>query len=113
MGYIERMYLNDHKKLVKAQHEWTHEKQVPILNFKKDWKIRIIPSFGGCMIRFIVYKNEKSVSVYFDVNDSMGIMGEPYWEMYPYKDDTYRFLLGEEDKLIEYIEEELCHATEE
>lgn len=85
---------------------------IPSLNFKPEWDIKIIPPFGGAMGRFTVKYKDKIISVYYDVNDSLGYMGEPYWELYPTqglpedKDDFYpkRYLNNETEEMLEEIE---------
>jgi hypothetical protein len=82
---------------------------IPYLNFKNDWNVSITPPFGGAIARFRVKYKEKFISVYLDCFDSLGYMGEPYWEIYPVGDDetTARFLINETDELISAIDEEL------
>lgn len=81
--------------------------QIPALEFPPGWKIKITPPFAGAMVRFRVStaktKPNADVSVYLDVSDSLGCMGEPYWEVYPVEDDTERFLMNETDELIKCI----------
>lgn len=79
-------------------------KEVPILNFDKEWDIQIIPPFGGAVARFRVFKNGEQVcSVYLDWYERLAIFGEPYYELYPYEEDVRRYSLRETDELIEDI----------
>lgn len=75
---------------------------IPFLNFKEDWDIKIIPPFSGAIIRFFIKKGEKEISVYLDWYDNLGYMNEPYWEIYDFK-KTYRFLLNETSEMMEKI----------
>lgn len=79
----------------------------PYLSFPPTWEVSIIPQYPYAEIRFLVRKRggkNAGISVYFDATDSLGCMGQPYWEMYPYCDgDTRRFLLGEEKQLLNAI----------
>lgn len=81
--------------------------QYPYLNFPKSWEVKIIAPYPYAEVRFVVRKRGSlnlGISVYLDATDSLGSMGQPYWEIYPYCDgDTRRFLLGEEDKLLRAI----------
>jgi hypothetical protein len=83
-------------------------KKIPELSFPADWKIKIIPPFAGAMVRFMVTtKAGGCTSVYLDCFDELGFMGEPYWEVYPYGEDTYRCLMNETTKLIRAIKHSL------
>jgi hypothetical protein len=88
--------------------EWS--RKMPKLKFDKDWEVAVIPPFGGAMARFVVYKGDKYVSVYFDAYSRLGWMYDddnnpiPYWECYPATNgDAERFLLGQENDLMEEI----------
>lgn len=81
-------------------------KKIPTIQFPADWRVGIIPPFGGAMIRFKVATNtDRYISVYLDCYDNLGCVGEPYWEIYPYKEDCKRFLMNEVDELIQGIKE--------
>ena len=80
---------------VEKREEWRRWcEEIPELQFPSSWNVKIIPPFGGAMVRFII--NEK-ISVYLDCYDSLGFMGEPYWEIYPYCDDTWRCPMNNTD----------------
>ena len=85
----------------------TIARTVPSLNFKSEWDIKIIPPFAGAVARFRVLYKGKDLSVYLDSNDSLGCVGEPYWELYPYNGDTLRFLMNDTEELMAAIEEEI------
>lgn len=87
--------------------------KAPWLQFPPELEVKIIPPFGGAMARFMVRfagctDEDKHVSVYWDTNDTLGIMSKPYWEIYPVKykgddgdyHDTARFLMGEEPQVM-------------
>lgn len=91
---------------------------IPALHFKPEWDVRIIPPFGGAMMRFMVEHNGKYVSVYCDFYSQLGFFNggtDPYWEMYPRTfqnggepfTDTMRFALADADELIKNIDAEL------
>lgn len=86
--------------------------EIPSINFPKSWEIEIIPP-RQALIRFLVtHKNQVNktnyVSVYLDSNNTLGSFGEPYWEIFPYKDvDTRRFLLHETKEMIKAIKKTL------
>ena len=80
--------------------------EIQFIKFPDDWEIKIVPPFGGAIIRFIVKRKgieEPKISVYLDCYDNLGSVGKPYWEIYPYKGDTYRCLMGEVDDLLDAI----------
>jgi len=86
--------LMEHKK-------WAE--QIPYISFPAEWKVKIIPPFGGAVIRFYVMQETAKVSAYLDCYDNIGYCGEPYWEIYPYKSDVFRCGMYETDKLLEAI----------
>lgn len=95
---------------IEGQEDWRGwVDKIPALKFDADWKVKIIPGFAGALIRFLVLKGEARISVYLDVNNSLGYCCAedgtplPYWEVYPYKDDTYRCGMDETDKLLRAI----------
>ena len=86
--------------------------KIPPIRFNPEWDVRIIPPFGGALMRFTVDYNGKHISVYCDFFEILGSFGgEPYWEMYPrtYKDfsDTMRFPLNDTESLVANIDAEL------
>lgn len=80
---------------------------IPYLQFPNDWLVKIIPPFGGATIRFLVKKDIASVSIYLDCYSNLGCMDEPYWEIYPYEDDTFRCPLNESETLLNAIKQSL------
>lgn len=84
--------------------------QILPLEFPAEWRIRILPPFGGAAVRFWAEKDCGTVSVYLDSRDRLGYMGRPYWEIYPAEDgDTARFYLGEDEaEMIEEIRKSLA-----
>ena len=89
--------------------EWMGK--IPSLTFPDDWKVKIIPPFGGAMARFLIDKGKAHVSVYLDCYDRLGFVGQPYWELYPYQyedySDVYRVMMDETDELMQRISESL------
>lgn len=81
-------------------------KLIPAINFPSDWKIQVIPPFGGAIVRFTAHRenSKNTVSVYLDCYDRLGCVGEPYWEIYPYQGDTYRCPMNEVEELLEAID---------
>jgi len=81
-------------------------KKIPAMKFPSDWNVQIIPPFGGAIVRFTVQRDgsKNKVSVYLDCYDRLGAVGQPYWELYPYKGDTYRCAMENVDELLEIIE---------
>ena len=81
--------------------KWMRE--LPYLHFKQEWNVRIIPPFGGAIIRFFIDYNNKHVSVYFDAYDELGFVGEPYFEFYD-GEECYRYLMNESEEMMGDIE---------
>jgi hypothetical protein len=98
--------------------EWKRwMKEIPALQFKREWFVRIIPPYHTGIIRFRVSLQSdfvKDVSIYLDCYGLAGAYGpgdtcEPYWEMYPYSEDdpTFRCGMNETEELLEAIERSL------
>ena len=85
---------------VQETRKWMTE--VPAFHFEKEWNVKIIPPFGGAVIRFYIDYNGKHVSVYFDAYDELGFMGEPYFEYYD-GEECYRYLMNESEAMMEDI----------
>lgn len=91
--------------------KWAEE--IPYIKFPKNYEVKIMPPFNNAIVRFLVKCNNASVSVYLDCYDKLGSVGKPYWEIYPYENDTFRCLLKETDLLLEAIEKSLNKQEEE
>tara|TARA_R100001244_G_scaffold174_1_gene251 strand:- start:123 stop:446 length:324 start_codon:yes stop_codon:yes gene_type:complete len=81
--------------------KWAQE--IPYINFPSDWNVKIIPNYGGAIVRFLVVKGGNEVSVYLDCYNFLGYYGAPYWEVYPHDNDVYRCGINEVDELLEAI----------
>lgn len=91
--------------------EIIHGYEMPVFNYPQDWDIKILPSFTNAFYRFQVVKNNKKVSVCLDIDDCLGYMGQPYFEIYllgqPFDSDgpsPERFYTNETDKMFKAIE---------
>jgi len=84
-------------------------KQIPFISFPVEVEWKPIPPFCGAVARFIARKKGsiEEVSAYLDCYDVLGLFGSPYWEIYPYREDTYRCAIGEIDDLVSKICEQL------
>lgn len=78
---------------------------IPKIKFPTNWEILLIRPFIGNELRFRVYDGFGEVSVYLDLFDELGSVGEAYWEIYC--EDTERFLIDDIDGLLEGITEML------
>ena len=76
--------------------------RIPDIEFPAGWKIRVIPPFGGAIVRFRVITEWSNISVYLDAYDMLGYMAnQPYWELYPNEDgDVTRVMMNETKELI-------------
>ena len=104
------------RSMVETKEEWRKWcDKIPCLHFDSDWNIKIIPPFAGALIRFIVSKNNKTVSVYFDGYSKLGYMYDshdkpiPYFEIYPApdSDDVKRYYIDETDEMLNDIKKVL------
>jgi len=82
-------YTNDVK-----YRKWCQE--IPELEFPEGMKVKIIPPFGGAAVRFIA----NGISIYLDIDDSLGCFGSPYWEIYPYLGNPTRVAMEDTEELI-------------
>ena len=85
---------------------------IPFIQFDDGWQIQVIPPFGGAMARFRVLCNGKTVSVYLDCHERLGIYGEPYWEVYPYQGDVGRCAMADTAQLLTMIRHSITHDGE-
>lgn len=102
------MSLNTNRIHVEKEEKWNEWiPKIPFLNFPKSWKIKIIPPFHGALVRFIVQTNKmpnKSfVSIYLDVDQSLGLWNGPYWEVHPVDGDVIRCDMDNTEQLLENI----------
>ena len=88
--------------------KWINE--LPVFHFEKEWDVKIIPPFGGAVIRFWINHNDKHVSVYFDAYSELGYMYDeddnpiPYFELYD-GDDCRRYCINESEQMMEDIKD--------
>lgn len=83
-------------------------KEIPALEFKKGWRVKVIPPFSGAIARFQVETKDGGwTSVYLDVFENLGYFGEPYWEVYPHDGGVARCAMNDTKKLIKLISQSL------
>lgn len=107
------MTADDITNLIKAQiliethYEWGKWlKEIPYIKWPSEWEIKAIPPFRGAIIRYNVrdIKTQKEISVYLDCYDELGIVGKPYWEIYPGDDgEPERRLMNDVDGLLDAL----------
>ena len=79
--------------------------RIPALHFEKEWDVKIIPPFGGAVIRFYIDYNGKHVSVYFDGYSELGYVVDknnkpiPYFEYYD-GEECYRYYIDETEDMM-------------
>ena len=79
--------------------------RIPALHFEKEWDVKIIPPFGGAVIRFYISHNNKNVSVYFDGYSELGYVVDendkpiPYFEYYD-GEECYRYYIDESEQMM-------------
>jgi hypothetical protein len=74
-------------------------RKIPHIHFKEDWAVKALPGTFGAMSRIWI---NQDVSIYLDVFDRLGFVGQPYWEIYDGK-ETNRFLMNDIEGLLECI----------
>lgn len=84
-------------------------RELPYLDFDKDWLVRAVPAYHTGIIRYHIKHKKKPcahVSIYFDAYDRAGSMDmKPYWEVYPYDGDIFRCYMNETDLLLAAIKQ--------
>jgi hypothetical protein len=101
MSTVQRYDIEEKEKW----REWIAK--IPAINFPSEWAVKVIPPFCGAMARFLVQENGKTVSVYLDCHAALGACTAPYWEIYPYDDDTFRCAMNDVDELLGAIRHSL------
>ena len=85
--------------------EWV--KKIPFIRFPADWDVKVIPPFGGALVRFTVrLPDGETRSVYLDAWNRLGFYGdppEPYWEVYPFEGDVGRCDMADTAELLRMI----------
>lgn len=96
-------------KLEKALGVERTEFKYPYFSVPEGFEIAVTFPFAGAAARFRVRHKEnlRSLSIYLDTKDVLGIYGEPYWEVCPIGDDTARFSMADTEGLWKAIIEEL------
>jgi len=86
-------------------HEWGKwREEIPFIKWPSDWEVKAIPPAGGAIIRYEVKTpNCELISIYLDCYDLLGIMGQPYWEVYCFNGEPERCLMNETDELLKLI----------
>ena len=112
--YVERWEAGKEYDDVFEVFKW--KKTVPYIQFPEVWEVKIIPSFGGAIIRFQVrlpyMTDEESVSVYLDGYNMIGSMSGPYWECFPIERVAVRFDIESVDMMLKVIQNEFDRRTE-
>jgi len=100
----ERITLIQNEKILEYD-KW--KMAIPFIKFPADWEVQIQPPYMCVMIRFVVRKGDKTVSVFLDCHGVHGTAGEPFWEMYSNRNGTETCLLRNTNELIGKIERHL------
>lgn len=93
---------------IEVEHDWLGWiAKIPAIQFDHDWKVQVIPPFSGALVRFRVTVGDKTASVYLDGYETLGLFGEPYWEVYPVGDDVGRCAMADTDELLSLIRQSI------
>ena len=104
----------DRYKLEGDENWSAHYNDMPALELKPGFSIKVTPPFGGALMRMTIEKGPINFSFYYDVNDSLGLVQQPYWEIYPLimygterdgsirvEEETGRYYTNEFDEMID------------
>lgn len=87
---------------------------MPPIPFKPDWVVTLLPPFSGALVRFRAEKDGLQVSVYLDVDGSLGYYTDddgnevPYWGVYPDADgECFRCDMEDTASLVAAIDKSL------
>lgn len=104
-SFEESKIISDYERLQECR-KWGRE--IPALHFEREWDVKIIPPFGGAVIRFCINHNGKHASVYFDAYSELGYVYDeydnpiPYFEFYD-GEDCRRYYMNESEQMMEDI----------
>jgi len=95
---VTNVYIVDMLEEKLGYHKYVDK--MPYLKINSDWQIKVIPPFGGAMVRYRIRRKDVEVSVYLDCHSMLGSTSTPYWEMYPTEDgDAVRWDMDDIDGL--------------
>ena len=115
-------YLKFHqaKNLVENKMEYSKwVKEIPFISFPDKYEVKIIPPYGGAVVRFIIQVKGRpelgTRSIYLDCYDVLGYVGRPYWELYPdITGDVFRCYMEDTQALLDALDEsDVCGMCEE
>lgn len=110
-NHEEEMKIFEATHLLEQANDWRGwVKKIPFIDFGDDLLVQPIPPFTGAVARFRVRSKKHvkhEISVYLDCYDTLGIVGQPYWEAYQIDGDTARFMMDDTKGLVECIRKEL------
>lgn len=106
----------DYREFRKAQniiegemeyYKWV--KEIPFICFPDKYEVKIIPPFGGAVVRFLIQVKEHpelgTRSIYLDCYDILGSGGEPYWELFPCEtSDVFRCPMNDTQALLDALD---------
>lgn len=79
--------------------------RVPEIPMPTGWRVRVTPPYAGALVRFgVTNLSGQHKSVYLDVWNRLGYMGEPYWEVYPVNNEPARCTMEDVAELVRLIE---------
>lgn len=111
---IDRMKVFESSAKLENLQEWYKwTKEIPAIEFRQGYKVQVIPPMTGAIVRFRLIKGKHSISVYLDCYDMLGLVGEPYWEIYPYDGDVARVYMDDTDELLDRIDEAFKQLEEQ
>lgn len=96
----------DRRRLERDEKWGEHCYDMPFIALRVGYEIQVIAPFAGALLRFRIkhLESDKQISVYYDINDALGIVGVPYYEAYAINGDTIREFDIEKILMAIYIE---------
>lgn len=95
------------RRAIEIAEDWTTwATRIPTFAIPEGVQVKLQPPYMCAMVRVHLEANGRSASIYLDVSDTLGTMGEPYWELFD-GGECHRFLMGEVSELEQCIRETL------
>ena len=69
---------------LEREEKWNeHSFDMPFFKVPTGFEMKVVAPTGGALTRFKLRKGSIHFSIYYDINDSLGEVNQPYYELYP------------------------------
>lgn len=102
---VQRLNVSRENDRLMNYQKWVDK--IPMLHFKPEWSVKVLPSHGGAMARFLIFCGTAKVSIFLDCYAMLGDDDVPYWEVSPHGKDVTRCGMYQVDVLMQLIAESI------